>query len=597
MARASSNGYWRAVGRQNGVKLAASASFIMLTLALILIAINSPAHGYELSLYGSLPAATWGLIAVAMIIGTGIIVSEALSSDKSRQWYLGFLIIFLCDVIIMSLPIVRGYVAVAISDPIGQIGVIQGVVTNSLTGTFNYYPVTTLVGASLAELSSVSPATAAILVPIFFSLLSIVFVYLLASQVSCNRRHALLAAAAGTTLLYSYYQVSAYPQAEALFLFPLAFYLYFKVLRTGALAFKVSFIILVVLLPFTHPSVEVVFIICLFGVGILLWVLEARGANGTVETLRKSTLNLALASALLFVAWFSAFSAFGGTSLRFFNWLRGNVAAVPRSSEFAAGGSLPLQEQVSVAFKTYGDQFIFLALAAVALIIIARQYLKHRSDAGYPLVFAALVVISGPVFVLLFLGSGTVTLGRFVGANTVLWALPVLAAFTLARLGDVRRLSRPIAVGIITLVLVSTAIIGVFSVYRSSWIDQPNTQVTQMQYDGTGWSSAYANDTASFGYLGISAGYHYAPIPAHFGHPGNSTLGSALQQTNQTGVLLLVTEEFRQAAKDPILSAGSLSPQGLSAQGFTTDDLSRLQRDVTVNKVSENGEFEVFQVV
>jgi hypothetical protein len=326
-------------------------------------------------------------------------------------------------------------------------------------------------------------------------------------------------------------------------------------------------------------------------------MLKERGAPRTFETLRKSSLNLALASALLFFAWFSSFSAFDNVSLRFFNWLSGNIAEVPRSSEFAAVAAIPLQEQVFVLLKTYGDQFIFLALAALALIIIARQYLKHRSDSGYLLVFAALVLISGPVYMVLFLGLGLITLGRFVGANTVLWALPVLAAFTLARLGDVRRLSRPIAVGIITLVLVSAAILGVFSVYRSSWIDQPNTQVTQMQWDGSVWSLAYGNDTASYGYLGTPAGYHYATIPAHFGYPANSTLGSALQQTNQTGVLLLVTEEFRQAVKDPVLSAGSLSPPGLSAQGFTTDDLSRLQQDVTVNKVYGNGEFDVYQVV
>ncbi len=67
-------------------KISAILSFVFITMALVVIEQHSPATGYELSLYDSLPAATWIFLVAAIVLGTGTIVSAAFSEKKNNYW-------------------------------------------------------------------------------------------------------------------------------------------------------------------------------------------------------------------------------------------------------------------------------------------------------------------------------------------------------------------------------------------------------------------------------------------------------------------------------------------------------------------------------
>ena len=575
-------------------KISAILSFVFITLALVLIEQHSPATGYELSLYDSLPAATWIFLVAAIVLGTGIIVTEAFSENKSNYWLLGFIILILCNFIVLSLHFIRGYHFLTISDPLAHLGTTSEILSRGTIGE-NYYPITHILGAVMVEMSAIDLITVMKFVPVVFTLMSMLFIYLLASAVSANRGHALLSAAAGTTLLYSYYHISTYPQALSLLTFPVVFYLYFKAAGTPSAAFKALFIIFLFLFPFFHPAPEIVLIFCLVGGEGAKYVWKKRASMDGVSSLSdRISSNPALISTVIFFTWFSSFTVFGTLMRgRFLEWFEGNVDKVPRFNELDVISKLEPMDQVLLALKMYGGQFIYLFLSTIAVIIILKHYMTRRVESKNMFSLSVLLLISGPVYVTIFMILGLTTIGRLFGANTELWVIPVLSGFVLYEVLNRRQIPRSIGIVFVTFILVSASVLGIFTIYRSPWIYQPNMQITQMDVDGLAWSSGHVVNGTRFGYLGWPGGYNPIILTAHFGHPEYGTFGESLEQD----MTFIMTDRFRQAADDPTLSRSSVVPPGLSAQGFDSEDIERLEQDSSVDRWYSNGEFELLYVV
>ncbi|MDW7775546.1 MAG: hypothetical protein SCH39_04300 [Methanosarcinales archaeon] len=574
-------------------KISAILSFVFITLALVLIEQHSPATGYELSLYNSLPAATWIFLIGAVVLGTGIIVSEAFSEDRSHSWVLGFIILILCNFIVLSLHFFRGYLFMTMSDPLGHVGMTSEILSSGNIGE-NYYPITHIMGTVMVEIGGIDLLTVMKFLPVVFTLISMVFIYLLASAVSTNRGHALLSAAAGTTLLYSYYHISTYPQALSLLMFPVVFYLYFKASGTPSAVFNILFIILLFLFPFFHPAPELVLIFCLAGgeIGRYVWTKRVNTDSASGFSDRISS-NPALISTIIFFTWFSSFTVFGTLMKeKFLKWFTGNVTEVPRFNELNVISKLEPLDQVLLAFKMYGGQFIYLFLSTIALIIVLKHYITRHHESKNLFTLSVLLLISGPVYVTIFMVLGLTTIGRLFGANTELWVIPVLSGFALYEVFTRRQIPRSIGIGFVTFILVSASMLGIFTIYRSPWIYQPNMQITQMDMDGLAWSGGHVVNGTRFGYLGWPGGYNPIVLPDHFGHPEFGTFGESLGQD----MTFIMTERFWLAADDPTLSRSSVVPPGLSAQGFDGEDIERLELDSSVERWYTNGEFELLYV-
>lgn len=569
-------------------KSCASISFIFITLALILIYKNSPATGYDISLYASFPTAMWIFLLGAMVLGICIIVYEAFSSDNSNLWYLGFLILILSNFIILSLHFFKGYYFLTISDPFGHLGFTANIISTGSIGE-NYYPITHILGAELVEIAGIELTTVMKYLPVIFTILSTIFIYLLAKVISKHKGHALLAAATGSTLLYSYYHVSTYPQSLSLLMFPTGFYLYFKSMKFSTISFRFLFIIMIFLFPFFHPAPELVLIFCLLGgeMAILLW--RKRLKSGTEEQ-EKLSRNPAVISIVIFFTWFTSFSVFGSMSYNFVHWYKGNVGEIPRFNELQSVSVLQPVDQVLLVLKMYGDQFIYIILSLAAFVIAIRYLMRKNNEYMNLFILSVMMVLSAGTYALFFLGGGVTTIGRLAGANSILWVTPVLAGFAMFELSGKMRY-RTLASGAVALIIVSATLLGVFTVYRSPWIYQPNTQITLMDMAGIGWANNH-EESSKTGYLGWPAGYHPVVIPPHFGYPVSETLGEALGQ-NMT---LLLTETFRKAVQDSVLSKNSVVPPGLSGQGFNKEDIVRLEQDKSVDLVYTNGEFDILHV-
>lgn len=585
-------------GTGRGLKAVSCICFLLLAIALLLIDRHSPATGYELSIYDSLPVAVWICLIASLAGGTGIIVHQAFAGRKSRYWLLGFGILILGVSIVLLLPPLRGYYLYSAEDTFAHIQSTEHILAQRHFRPDNKYPITHTLAAQLAHICGLSPIVIVKYIPVLFTVLFMLFSYLLATSVLPKKRQALLAAAS-TALFFNYYHVCVYPQALSVMVLPLVFYLYFKGFGPASLPFRVAFVIVLFLFPYFHPAPAAVLIACLLTAegAKAAWRIHRDSTPSRVSVLEDHiTLGPTLICAVTFLTWISSFYLFRKTVYNVLNWLMGEVESIPRVIEveqmFETQG-LGLQDQIGLGLKLYGDNLIYLSLSLIALLIVAWRF-RHRDGSVKKLSILSLpFLVSGPAWVLIFATTLLVTLGRLLGANIMMWATPVLAAFALH---EMFRRWRRAGVIVVTSILLFASILGLSAVYHSPYIFQPSWQITRYDVRGTGWFRGHTDFESrdTFATLGIplTKAHGLVHIPDHFGHPAEATLGRSFRMD----IFLLVGQRFRVSSAHPIVSKTVISNPNLARRGFNQTDFQRLARDSTVGMVYSNGELDVFLI-
>jgi len=572
--------------------------FASVAAALLLIDRNSPATGYELSIYESLPAVVWICLIAALAGGTGIVVHQAFADQKGEYWLLGFFILVLVVSVVLLLPVFRGYYLYSGEDTNAHVQLADEILQTGRFRPENSYPITHTLMAELAQVCGVAPLHVVKYIPVLFTVLFMLFSYLLATSVMPQRGQALLAAAT-TALFFNYYHVCTYPQALAVMTLPLIFYLYFKGFLDASLPFRVAFVTLLLVFPFFHPAPAAVLIVCLLAAEgtKLAWRVRAGRTQAPSNAATNSvTFGPTLICSVTFLTWISSSYIFAKTVYNVLNWLVGEIESIPRVAEveqmFEARG-LDLQAQVILGFKLYGDNIIYLGLSTIALLIVGWRFLQRDTRVGNLSILSITFLVSGPAWVLIFATTLLVTLGRLLSANIMMWATPVMAAFALGEtLGRWRRAR----VTVITAILVLASVLGVLSVYHSPYILQPSWQITLHDVRGSEWFWAHAEvpGPGALITLGIPRvrADGLVQVPEHFGYATNATLGESFP----IDLYMLIGERFRLSAADPVLSRAAISDARLASPGFNRDDLQRLTRDRSVQNLYSNGELDAFLV-
>lgn len=557
------------------------ASFICLIPALVIINNHSPASGYELSTYDAFPIIVWVLIGLSMSLGIIITISEAFSKIRIGFWKVGLIILMIVTAIIVLLPIIRGYYLVGYPDPFGHLNYTNVILD---TGHFNtYYPMTHLVAATLTQSTGLSPEIALEMIPIFLTIIAPIFIFCLARVVTHkNLGYSIIAAIIGTIPLYTYYHVSVYPQTFALFLFPIFFFIYFKYRESATESFTIPIILFLIVFVFIHPFIEIILIICLLVGDISDWVWGNRADK------ERKILRLSFVSFLIFFSWYVSFAIFDRMTGRFLNWLNGNILDLPRSSEVAITNQMDIGNQLLLIMKLYGGQLILLAITAIGLIIILSSIRKRESNKKHLFVLSSISLSAGLAYLLVFTATISITIGRLLGANTMIWVMPIFSGLILFEFGRKKRLR----IAFVVMIILFSSILSIFAVYRSPWVLQPNTQVTQEDIEGLNWYSQVESQDFPIVYLGWPE-RGSIDIPQHFGYENNTTLGKTLG--NNT--IIYYTSRFDLMIANEILAGeNSLVSYGLNVKGFNQADIERLQNDTTVNRIFSNGVVEIYFV-
>lgn len=554
-------------------------SFILTFFALVILKTSGPVAHYEISIYSSIPS-FWIFIISATLIGIVSMVYQVYAKYYKIFW-LSFLALILDVFIILSLPFFRGYYMYGGNDPNAHLQMSLSIIASGYISEDNFYPITHILGAIFIELSSIRPEIIINLLAVIFTILFMVFTYFLTASVSPRKEYAVLSSAASVTFLFSYYHVTTYPQALSLFLFPLVFYLYFKSSNATLTGWKVMLIILLIIMPFTHPVTAIVLISCLIASDI-----------GKAIFVKKITLNATLISFITFFIWYSNFAIFSGQIQRVNNWLFSEIEKIPRKEEVIPVLEMGKEESLELFIKMCGHISIYLILSIIASFLIIIAAIKKKEEIKNYFIILALFLVSSFSYLLLFMAGSLTTFGRFLGNNVGMWVTPVLTAFVLFS-----GLKRNKKVGVaLTIILMFAFTLSTFSVYRSPWILQPNWHFTYHDVSAINWKNEHI--AGGFGNAMVASPIGHVKrgswkwaqvedIRPHFGYSNYSTLGESLSKDT---IIEFGEHRQRSVSRDPRLEKSPVMGMWAFPEINEGDIDKLLEQDESVNILYSNGD-------
>ncbi len=569
------------------LKILLSISFIFLFVSLIIIEETGPASGFEISIYSSFPFSFWMLFIAAISIGSFVIVACSLYFKDGNLWSFGFIILILGNIIIIGLQVFRGYFLYGTSDPSAHLSIIQYIISFGHISQENYYPILHIYYAILGMVIALPEEVIIKYGQIIMDISFMAYIYILSKEIFPDRGMAILSSACSAPFLFTYYHLTPYPHAFGIFILPLLFYAYFKGLNHPSSSATVIVVLLLVLFPFVHPIAEIVMLASLSLGEATAVILKG---NLTLDSfLRNFRFKLAAISLFAFFQWISYFQILGIAQMRLLKSFTTESKEVARSFELVSVVSLNSFDLIDLSLKMYGHIIIFIILSLISSIMVFYGFYTKKAFNRNVLILCTMFWASIFCFYISAYNIGLTTWGRMLGANIGLWSSPVLASFALCKLSEIR-IPKKISVLLIISVLIISSLIGIFGIYRSPYIFQPNWQITKMDIAGNDWLRSRMPEKFDFAPMGyIYRPSHYFKMPEHFGYNNITYIGEKINST----LYIALTKRFVLCALDPALKTFINSPDNLAKPGFNELDFIKFQDDRSLNRLYSNGEFDI----
>jgi len=601
-------------------RVLSTVAFFFIASALCVAAAMPPAAGYEISIYAAYPWYFWLFVCGSIACGIYVLVHHAfMGEEKSKWWLAGLCAVIFANLIVILLPLFRGYlIANGQGDDTGHLANIRDILLTGHLGTENAYPISHILSSELSFICGLDATSVIRIIPAVFYLAYMMGLYLLARKVAQGFGQALLVMAFGSVLLFLFFEFGFFPTHNFLCLVPLVLFLLLtKMTSTHRLEYAVVFVVLLILLPFTHPygSILLAGTLLVFGVATMTYRALARRAQaptGAPFYALSGVLVPALIILVTFFTWFWHFSLFRGTVVRSFAFFVGEggkpvIAEVAEKGQMAGLSGLQF---VDLMIRNYGHCVLYMLLSSIAIVLLWRRASASRLSLRTEHIFFALL------FVLLSLLAFATIVASFVDVGqdrTLMWALVASTLLNglvfyewLVRL-EGKRLR--IFSCLLTAVIVVSAIMGVFSVYPSPYLRMPNMQATRRDWDGMEWFLVHKNSETTYylagqfpwrfpgALLGASAPRprtlgEFEPVPPRFGYSDDETFGHS-SDANQ----YLVIEEFDRAYFVQLWPDLADVEQGAGTYGVVTSgDFTKLDLDPTASRVYFNGGLEIWRV-
>ncbi len=561
---------------KNIIKVLLLISSILTIFALLSLESTLPVTNYEVSIYSAAPL-FWFLIILSNLILISCMILQA-QNENYKYFWLSFSLLLLNNFIILSQPLMRGYFAYGTGDPWNHYKSAMAITESGTIGN-DYYPITHILLAELNQLTNLNMEIFTKFLPAYFSMIYMVFTYFLGKEVFKNKRYAVILAAVSSTFLLTYYQVVIYPQGLSILILPLFFYLFFK--SDKSISYNILIVLLLFLMPFFHPFVEITLITCLIAAEIIKYILDRRSIS----------LNKSIVSIVMFFAWWSSFTVFDNGVKKINSWLFREVSSVPRTNELAFTHSMSFLDTVLLFLKCYGSQLIYISIALIAIILILWKYKKGDKYLNRMIILSVLFITSLITYFMTFLTQGVTSIGRLLGSNMAVWAVPLLVSFPLFLI--LKNFNKKkLAFLLIFIVISSSFTVSVLGIYRSSWIDQPNWHFTYSDASAINWEKDFKSPKTKY---------------IHIGMPINGIILNNLQDLNYNNITSLadlypdpVLFVYGKTMQNIIMSDPDINQSSMiepwAYPNFNNDTANKIQFDTKVGYVYSNGAIDIYYI-
>lgn len=432
---------------------------LVLTCFAFILSLNSPAQGYEVSIYTSTPSKIWVIIGVNIVISIVLLVNEARIKSQSKRWLWALGILILNNSIVLLMSVLRGYFAVG-SDTLMHIGYVRDL-ANGIISPLNIYPLLHLIPAFFVKLG-MTPSLATNLSPLYWYLIYISSFYCLA-KIAFKENIILVVTL--SALLFIPHSAGLAGTNVAVSVFPLTIVATMIVCRNFNLINIIIFILFIVYVLFLHPlALEVAFIALFLSLFI-------------VGSYRKNVFIL-IGSLVIVVTVWQVFTR-GDIISEVVNDLWASLGRIkfPSLNGVQLAQTNGEYSSIMLLLRKYGGELLLGSLAFVSLIVMA---VKYRSLTRYKLYFIIIFVAVN----LMWIAGWLLHLPRYNFAliRIMYWAVPtsiIVVSLILKHLPK-----NILTMLLLIIIILPMALFGIFNRYLSEFVGAENTQVTQQQIQG-----------------------------------------------------------------------------------------------------------------
>ena len=586
--------------------------FLLLSVALI-VAWNTPATGYESSIYRSTPLILWVSVLASFIVGVIIVIIPIAKDElyRSNLWKVGFLLVFLSYTVCLSLFIIRGYHMWSMAgDPATHIGWIKETLNTGHAPTSLVYPITHIYLCEIIFLADLDLLFLHKVVPLIFGLLCVLFMCVLAKALFSNHGGTLLVGVISCCLTFGWY-LNLTPNALSNMLIPFALFLIIRFLQKKEWTWAIALSAIIILYPAFHVLTAVVLGLVLLTLWIPTKLPEAiqklRERKVHILKYNNKDLQLVFPSLLLliwFIFWITHFWIFGHTIRDIYQTVtleeKGTKAAAFLDQiSYAQECGYSVIEQ---ALKVYGAEAILFALSLLALLLLWRDS-SARDDNKF------LFSFYGPFFAILFtmgilfifnLAFGPFRLVIYVSMMGTLFAAYVFSHFLTDRRPEKNTLSQRtyFKVPCVTAVITFLFLVSILILYPSPYSLAAPPHNTQSEVMGMTFFYDHRNVNAPVTGIILAPGrfshafltsdevaaqhlpmYLYRSdhqVPWHFGYNRYSSLSSVY--TGEIDMIITQKDKVRYMEIFP----------DIAQYEFTNQDFKRLDNDPGVDLIYSN---------
>lgn len=592
--------------------------FSLLSIALI-ITWNTPATGYESSIYRSTPLILWVSLIASVIVGVVLVVVSIAKNELEQNslWKIGFLLVFLCYTICLALFIIRGYYMWCMTgDPASHIGLIKETINAGYTPISIVYPITHIYLSELVFFTGLDLVVLHKIVPLIFGLLCVLFMYVLAKALFSNYSGALLAGVMSCCMTFGWYH-NLTPNALSNMLFPFALFLTIKFLQKREWTWAIPLSVSLILFPVFHPVPAIALGLVL----LTFWIppkfacaiRNLREKKVPILKYNREDLRLVFPFLLLsswFIFWIFSFQVFGYTIKDIYYTITLEEKAT-RGAAFLDQISYAQNYGYSVieqALKVYGAQGILILLSLLALLLLWREFAARGHN-------RSLFSFYGPFFAILFTMGILFIFNPPFGPFRLMTYIPMLgtlfAAYFLSYLLVDRRsknhplLQRPsFKVSCVTVVITLLFIASMLNLYPSPYNLGANYHTTKSEVMGMTFFYDHRDVKVPVTGITVAPGrFSHAFLtpeeqavqrlpmylegqvaPLHFGYDRYHTLSANYTDERD----MIITQRDR-------LHYIDLFPD-MAKLRFTEEDFERLDYDPGVSLLYSNGGFELRKI-
>lgn len=598
------------------LKLVLAFLFLLLIIALI-ITWNTPATGYESSIYCSTPLVLWVSIITSVIVGISLVVFSISGNkfDKNQFWKLGLLLIVLSYTICLSLFIIRGYYMWCMTgDPATHIGWITETIAQAYAPKRVIYPITHIFLSEINLMTNLNLVVLHKIIPLIVGVFCVIFIYIFSRYITSNRIAPVLAVIISCTFIFGWY-INLTPNHLSNLLFPLVLFLIYKYPKEKTVTWALLLIIALLLYPVFHP-IPAIFLGLIF---LTLWIPEklpyllGRSANdGTAPTknFTGSLSSFVIPLSILitwFIFWISMFSTWGYTIRNIYNTISAEggpskIGNLMDQISYAQGYGYNV---VEIILKEMVGPLIIFILTVLAFILLWKKYTREQKEGCVLSLYGPFGIVCAFIAALYFFNLAFGPLRLLIYATMIGTVLSAyFLSYIIIKSEGKSRITSLSTKLFVVLLLSGLFVGGLLNLYPSPYNLTLNYQTTKSDVEGMKYFFSHRDVNIPITGITVAPGrfadllltpeerliqrvpYYLedAKVPWHFGYDTYSSLANSYEKETN----LIITQKDRLIYTD-------LFPD-MAEYRFEINDFERLGDDSSISLTYSNGGFDFWSI-